>query len=139
MAVNPKQVAKNILTDLVDAGNAFNGAKLGLFQNIVAMTPNLTLADLTPCDFDGYALSSAITWGTVYHDSPDAQKCPGSMKQFLCTGDTTPNTAYGWYMVNGAGDTLLLAENFDSPIGIVEEDQGIALLPTLVMPNDVFV
>lgn len=139
MAVNPKAVALETLTTLIDTGGQFDGAKVGLFQEPITPTPDTVLADLTPCDFDGYALSSALTWGTPFYGAEETAQVPAGLKQFIATGSTTPNNVWGWYVVDGAGTTLLLVEPFEDAIPVLTTGEGVALVPTLVMPLDIFV
>lgn len=137
--VNARAVALSTLTRITASGGAFNGAKVGLFKNNINPTPNTVLADLEPCDFDGYSLGSAVTWGTAYYPTGDAAAIPAGMQQFIATGNTTPNNVYGVYIVNGAGDTLLVSERLAEAIPIVDAGDGVALFAQLVMPNDIFV
>lgn len=139
MLVNPQALALQVLGMLIDTGAPFDGCKIGLYKNNLTPTPQTILSELTPCDFDGYSLSSAVVWGTPFNSGADACSVPGSMKEFVATGDTTANVVYGAYIVDGAGTTLLATERFDAPVSVVHEDDGLALLPMLTIPSDLFV
>lgn len=137
--VTPQTTASAILTALKGAGGTYNGAKLHLFKNNITPDVQTALADLEECDFDGYAASAAVTWGSVIHAGADSVQIASDAKEFVATGGTTPNNIYGWYVTDGAGTGYLGAERFDEPIPVVEAGNGLSLQAVLILPSDVFV
>lgn len=130
MIVLPQSFKLALLEELIDTGNLLDGAKVGLYQNNIVLGPGTVLADLTVADFTGYALSAAVVWGTPFVDA--ANKCivTADEKEFLATSPfTTSNTVYGYYIVDGAGTTLLYAEAFTTPRQITAAFQGLTVLP----------
>lgn len=136
MIVEPLSVVLARLADLVDVGNEWAGAQIRLFQ--AGFTPNrgMTFADLVAaeCDFDGYAESSAIVFGTPYADALNRAVLAGGSKQFTCTGATTSNDVGGYAVVNAAGDAILWAEEFTAngmpaPIRVNAANQAITIVP----------
>lgn len=132
MIVIPTLRSEDDLTALVAAGppaGRLNGAKVHLYQNNIAVRPDTILTDFTEADFDGYAASAAVTWGTVATDSSGNAVVYGDAKTFLCTGSVTPNTVFGYYVTNGAGSTLEYAEAFATPVGFGNAGDNLVILP----------
>lgn len=118
-----------------DAG-MFNGCKVGLFKNDLTPTKDTLLADLTACDFTGYAISGAITWGAAFEGDDGSGEMVGSVAQFVQTADDPePQSAYGYYIVNGAADALLAAERFPSPVVFDGAGAAQVVVPKLSMPR----
>jgi len=114
-------LALNILTfgSVVGATGTdpkLKGAKLMLFVGNVAFEHDTLLADLTACDFDGYALSAAITWALPSFDEVGNRVLLGDQKTFTCTGEVAVNNVAGAAIVDGAGTGLLVGAMFDAPI-----------------------
>lgn len=135
-AVASKTVTIAALIALSDTGGAFDGAKVMLYKAPIAPTPDTVLADLVPADFDGYAVSTAITWSDPVHMSGLAYSVLGSVKVFIATGDTTPNLIYGFAIVDAAGTGLLYVQPFDAPLAVNEAGNYIQALPTLTLQAD---
>jgi len=102
------------------AAGVLNLAKCGLIKADFTALDTLALADISQADFDGYALSAAITWAAAaYSLDASAPMKVGDLKAFTCTGDVTPNTIFGMFIVDNAGAVLLATEKFAAPIGVV--------------------
>lgn len=131
--VIPNTAALALLDEMTDTGNLFDGAKLHLFQDAPAITPEIVIGDLVECDFTGYATSSAIVWGAAHYLPTDLSPVVnGDVKPFT-TGDpaTLLNTVKGWYVTDGAGTVLLAARQFDAEIILSGPSQGFGVLPTV--------
>lgn len=130
MLVVPNAVSVAILQALVAVDALFNGAKVGLFVGDTVPSQATVLADLTPADFTGYALSSAITWGAPFIDENGIPSVVGSMKEFHASDPlTVANDVAGYFVVNGAGDTLLWAERFESEITVAAPTAAVVVVP----------
>lgn len=125
----PYAFGLEILTELVDTGNALDALKLGLFQNDIVPDNLTTLALLTPADFDGYTIFSPVVWGTPYYDLDGVPLVVGGDKTWVATGGTTPNTIYGWYLTNTGGTKLVKASRFAASVGIAAAGQGMTVVP----------
>lgn len=134
--VSAKVVTEQMLAALAGVGGAFNGAKVGLFKNNIAPNADTVLADLVTADFDGAAVSGPITWSAVVHNDSLEMRVLGSTQVFICTGDTTPNLIYGFYIVNSAGTELLYSMRYDSPQSMSEAGNFIAVTPDLRLLTD---
>jgi hypothetical protein len=99
-------------------------AKIGLIKAAIAPTPTTQLADLTPADFDGYAMSGAVTWTTTFVDQMGLVTVSAGSKHYQPTGHAIVNTIYGAYLVDNAGTHLLGVEIFLNPIPLPDETYG---------------
>ena len=100
-----------------------NGAKLRVYVNAVSLTPAIVLADFTEATFTGYA-AVAVTWGTILNATDGTVFVPGGGIEFACTTAGTTQTAYGVYLTNSAGSTLLAAWSLEVPVGITNPGDG---------------
>lgn len=136
---SPQTFARTVMNNMKGTGGELAGAKIRLFKAPVLAGPRTEVSDFPACDFVGYADSDAVVWGSVMHTGPDAVQCNGDVKEFIAEDGTTPNSIYGWVLLNAAGDDWIRMESFPEPVQVVEEGQGLALLPVLILPSDVFV
>jgi hypothetical protein len=129
--VIPNSSWKDILTELIAAGNLWDGAKVHLFKNNVTPSPGMLIGDLTEADFDGYAASSAIVWGTPGFLPDGTAAVVGTQKTFTVgASPVVLNTVYGYYVTDGAGTGLLFARKFDAAVVLSAGGQFIVVLPT---------
>ena len=91
-------------------------SSLHLFANNFVPQPGSVPADFTEATFDGYAALNITAWGTV-HLLPSNQPAvaPTTTIAFTPTGSLTPNTIYGYYIKDPAGN-IIIAERFPSPV-----------------------
>lgn len=138
MIILPSAAKKTMLDALkvdntTDGDGPLFGATVMLFSNDAVIGPATVKADLTEADFTGYARSTAITWGETFVDSSDDAVSVGDTKQFHCDDGVTPNTIYG-YAVIDAGDTnLLYAEKFANSVGVNGADDAVIVTPRFVL------
>jgi len=88
--------------------------ELRLFQNDIVPGCNTELSDLTEATFDGYAAIAIAQPCTgvlqgVALDTDGNFIIPVDMQEFAMTGATTPNTIYGWYLVETSATEELIA------------------------------
>jgi len=120
-----------ILELLADTGNLLDAVKVGLYSANVTLTVDTVLADLTPADFSGYAISGVVVWGTPFIDGTGRVLMTGDEKEFVATSPfTVSNTVYGYYITESTPTTLLYAEAFTTPRIISAASQGLTVLPT---------
>ncbi len=93
--------------------------------------PDLTWADVSAdvADFDGYAAQTpAVGAGSI--DGSDRLRVDLSPVTFLSTGDSTPNTIYGWAL-RGANAALtpklLCVRKYDTPVVVSVAGQTIPI------------
>jgi hypothetical protein len=84
-------------------------------------TPGATtvLGDFTECTCGGY--SGHVIMESDYTVETDGDNGKASLAQidFVMTDNGDPDeTVYGYYVTNGAGDTLLFAERFSSSVSL---------------------
>lgn len=105
--------------------------RLHLFDNNFTIAENTVIGDLTEIAFTGYAdvlLSDAVDGGI---DSNDRDTWTWPNATFTATSSSgLPVTAYGYYVTDSAGTTLLWAENFASPYEFAAEGDGFVLAVT---------
>ena len=134
--VIPSTIRKAMLTALTAMGGELNGVKMGLYVSNTTPGPATILTDLTEATWTGYAQSGAITWGGVAINGAGDAEIVGPREQFLSTGVTSPaQINYGYFIVDGAGTTLIFAERFDTPVTISVAAQYINVVPKFVLSN----
>jgi hypothetical protein len=116
------------------AGGEWNACKIGLYKNDKVPGPNDALADYVPADFAGYALSSAITWLASNFNTKLQAEAVGDAKLWSPTSGATPNTIYGYFIVDTTGATLRGAERFPVPVQMNDTFDALVILPIVRLP-----
>lgn len=141
MAVNVYPVLGNLaaVTALAGTGGTWNGAKVQLSKANITPDPSTLLADMTPADFTGYALSAAVTWGTPFIDTDGVEKTVGVAKQFTQTGTGVTNTVYFYVIVGDpAGTPFAIASfRYTSSVQFTQTNAGLVVLPVLSLSEAV--
>lgn len=111
---------------------SLNGCIVMLVKSVVAKPiKELTFADLTPCDFDGYSNSPAVAWSLPLYDSDGNAFMTGDKKQFRATGAVTPNNVIGAALVDAGLTTLyqfdLFTDSNGAPAPVPVEGVGTGL------------
>lgn len=112
-----------MLNAITEAAAAWDQSELRLFQNDYDPLESMDVADFTEADFDGYAAQTITAFEAAYKGEDGyATVYADGLYQFDCTGDTTPNTIYGYYVVGDPGGTpfLAFAERFDTPVAVLD-------------------
>jgi hypothetical protein len=117
------------LTAAKQATYPWAAAILVLYQNALVPGQNTVIGDLTLCDFDGYAASSALTFSGPFVLTDGTMEIVAPSVAFIATGATTPNVVYGWALRISASGALMYAENFDTPIPISQSGDGLVVIP----------
>jgi len=126
------------------AGGSYAGVRDGslnacivMLVKAVASKPlkELTFADLTVCDFDGYANSGAVDWSTPLYDADGNAFITGDKKQFRATGGVTANSVIGAALVDAGLTTLYQFDRFvdangaPSPVPVEGVGTGLDYVP----------
>lgn len=126
----PNAQALDLLGTMTAVDGQINGCKIKLFKSNIVPTPATPLSAFDEADFSGYAVSSAVVWGTPYYQSDGTAIVVGGAKTFTVANPaTTPNVVYGYFVVNGAADTLLFSERFSSSVNMATPGQGLTVEP----------
>lgn len=110
-----------LLVDLFTVTQAWEtgggtGIIINLFKTAVVPNPQSTAGSFVVADFDGYAAQVvAPPLGAAFAKGIDqAQQYIDSIVSFIPTGSTTPNTIYGYWLEDRAGN-YIGAEAFQTP------------------------
>lgn len=110
-------------------GGTYAGAKVGLYVVDIQPDVNTVLADLTTPSFTGYALSAAVVWGGLAVDASGRVLSIGDIKEFAPSAITSSEQAFGAFLVDSAGTTLLAVYPFDAPFNFVSTSSRLAVAP----------
>lgn len=128
--VLPRAALRTLLGYATATGNYLAGCHLHLYANQVTLTPLTTLSSLTEASFQGYAAVTTVTWNAPYTDIAGNAVISAGLSQFECTGTTTPNTIYGWYLTDATNATLLAAAALPTPVSITQVGDAVLVAPT---------
>jgi hypothetical protein len=89
------------------------------------------LADFLPCNYDGATLI-ALNWPSApFSDGPGSAFMFGQTVIFTPTGMTTPNMAYGWYVIDSITADYIYGQRFDGgPVAIGVTLDSLPVQPT---------
>lgn len=124
------------LLDVVSVEYAVGGSvgivTLKLYKNDVTPGLDSVESDFDEADFDGYA-DFDLTWPVGPYINPTGQaEIQAPSNNWTPTGAVTPNTVYGYYLVDSGGD-LIGGERFDSPRAMNGILTSLTLLASLVL------
>lgn len=112
-----------------------DGATLKLFKNDFVPGPFAALVNFTEADFVGYAkIDTLIDW-LDYRDGPtgdEVVEC-NIVASFAAGAIVTPQTVYGWYLVNNAESALEAFGRFDDAFTFVRDGDTLTFTPKLVL------
>jgi len=135
--------------------NAPKGTLIGFLEDIKAgqlqgLVVQLVKTDLTDAEmlvaatvkdvankanFGGYANKTAINFGGVTLDVEDRPSTLTPLLQWAATDGTTPNTIYGYAVLDTATNNVIMAEKFATPIPIAEAYDAIDLVIRFFYPS----
>jgi hypothetical protein len=119
-----------ILAQMIATGGVLDTKTLMLFKNPVTLDKTTVIGTLVECDFVGYAAVAAQVFGTPYIDQGGQGRTDAPSVDFQMTAATTPNTVYGWAIVNAGKTALVMAALFPTPIPLTVALQGFSVQPT---------
>jgi len=105
------------------------GAKMIVYTQPVSLDSDTVLSDLTQptvATWAGYA-AVPLTWGAVVSAADGSYVLQAALVPWsFGPADAATNLA-GYGIVDGTGATLLAAEQFDSPLPLVHDDDAITI------------
>lgn len=115
----------------IGTGKLFDDLRLNLYVNNLDPLPTNVTADFTAATFDGYAPVGPLGTWVPYFDGSQNVNIAAPSVLFVCSGTTTPNLVYGYYLTKStAGGTLIFAEKFEGgPIPINAIGDGVQVFP----------
>jgi hypothetical protein len=120
----------------IGSGGPFHTPKIALYTNDVYPSKGAILEDFTTTDFAGLTNLQAVTWGTPWVNDNGQAELLGARVDWLTTEAPVDTiTAYGYVLTNSAGDTLLLAERFATPLSFQRSGQQESIIPRLVFDS----
>lgn len=130
-----QELLANSIAGAPVATGPLTGAKVLLFSNNISLQESTVFADLVEPTAAGYARSAALTWAGPYTDGEGNQEVVGDLKNFAFSGNSVPDTIYGYAVVEGGGSPhLLFAERFHAPI-TPQAGQVIQVAPRFALPE----
>lgn len=113
----------------------YQSAVLKLFKNDYTPVDTSTLANFTEADFDGYAPITLNAWGNAFINGSNIAEIDEVVRTFTCTGNTTPNTIYGYYLEDVANQYLFAERNPAGGIAINTAGQVYVVWPRVTLRN----
>jgi hypothetical protein len=138
MWVMTRAFLRSGLTEMVGANTAgytgvLHNVKLGLAAAPFTPTPDLLLASITEANYTSYARQT-VAWGGAYDDgtgNPTVAAVPSLL--FQPSDAASPNTIYGHFLTNVAGNLLLGAELFNAPFNLPDQFSAINDTPVVTL------
>lgn len=117
----------------IAADGPFEAPKIALYTNNVYPARGMVLADFTITNFAGLTNQKSVTWGVPFLNDNGQAEVDGGLTNWLTVTLPDPAvTAYGYVLLNTAGDEWLLAERFAEPIVFTRIGQSEGLVPRLI-------
>lgn len=124
------------LVELLQEHKAFlNTCTLRLYQNDYDPIPTSTVANFTQANFTGYAAIAVNTWGDAFLNGDGYAQIEEVARTFTCTGALTPNTIYGYYITDPAGDLVYAEKNLAGSVLMNASGKTYSVLPRIVERN----
>lgn len=120
-----------ILAHSLAVGGPFVAPTVMCYKNSIVLNAATALADLVPCDFDGYAPVVGMIWDAPYIDVDGSALVFGASITIVSTGSVTPNTVFGYALVNVGVTVLLAAYALVPPVGISAPSQAVSFVPAI--------
>lgn len=125
------RLTRQAIKDLVANGNANADSNIDgvlfdcwfcLFTSWPGWDADLTLADLTLANFDGY-VGKAVTWSPAYIGNDQVPSSISNLVSWAPSSPDVPNSVLGVALATGnnTGD-LLGIDAFDNAFGMINED-----------------
>lgn len=123
------QVKASLVRDLAlsVASAEFAASKLCLFVNDIIPIESTLIGDLTEATYGTYAEKTITNWGATFVDA-DSKATSLSPLQTFTTDGTAPQSVYGFYIKNAAGDLVLAGRFADAPRPMAAPTDVIAMV-----------
>lgn len=117
-------IARGVGTDTLGTVGGLKGSWLGLVREAFTPTVDTVLGDLVEANFQGYARShQTANWSQVVaQDGKSLEQ--GLPVLWAMTGDDSPNTIFGHFLVGNDSITLLASEVFNAEIPLANTGDG---------------
>lgn len=112
---------------------------LDLYKSNTLIVDSMKHADFTIADFDGYNTAPfPMDFLNTFYDFASGDYVSGLLnpQQFAATGNTNPNTVYGWILfdLNGPDFPIWFAYRFPTPIPMVKDGDLLIANPEWHVP-----
>lgn len=129
MALNVSTTGENIALEALVNKTAPQNLVLKLYQNNITPSDTDTAGTYTEATFGGYA--SATLTGASWGAASAGTITYGSQQTFTCNG-STPNSIYGYYVVQGVSGTLVYSERATgAPLSVTNNGDAVKITPTI--------
>lgn len=108
-----------------------------LFKSGFVPTTETVAADLDAeeCDYSDYAPETITAWLDPQNSGAGGAQITAPTVQFICTGSQAVPNSVGGYWIEKAGGAVVLIRQFDEPVPMVNDHDGLTITPTIVVPN----
>lgn len=129
MALNVPNTGENIALEALVNKTAPQNLVLKLYQNNITPSDTDVAGTYTEATFGGY--SAATLTGASWGAASAGTITYGSQQTFTCNG-STPNSIYGYYVVQGVSGTLVYSERASgAPLSVTNNGDAIKITPTI--------
>lgn len=129
MALNVPNTGENIALEALVNKTAPQNLVLKLYQNNITPSDTDTAGTYTEATFGGY--SAATLTGASWGAASAGTITYGSQQTFTCNG-TTPNSIYGYFVVQAISGTLVYSERASgAPLSVTNNGDAVKITPTI--------
>lgn len=129
MALNVPNTGENIALEALVNKTAPQNLVLKLYQNNITPSDTDTAGTYTEATFGGY--SAATLTGASWGAASAGTITYGSQQTFTCNG-TTPNSIYGYFVVQATSGTLVYSERASgAPLSVTNNGDAVKITPTI--------
>jgi hypothetical protein len=115
--LNIPQSALQMLLSALNSSTDWNSPNVHLYVNNVVPAPSSVLASFTECTQTGYGAGNQLAGTPSEYDYNGDPVLVSALNNFFgATAFTSPQTAYGAYLTNGANNKLLAAGRFPASV-----------------------
>jgi hypothetical protein len=135
----PAVSMRTLVQALTASGQFLDALTWRLFTNQISPTPATAIGDFTEAVFDGYSPSVGTTWGTPWSDVAGSGYVTGENAQYHCTGSTTPQNVYGYFVTKGSSvsETLQFYEQWNDFVPIAESGDAVIFPKQYGLPGPI--
>lgn len=129
MALNVPNTGENIALEALVNKTAPQNLVLKLYQNNITPSDTDTAGTYTEATFGGY--SAATLTGASWEAASAGTITYGSQQTFTCNG-STPNSIYGYFVVQATSGTLVYSERASgAPLSVTNNGDAVKITPTI--------
>lgn len=116
-----------MLTALIAEDGPLETGKLGLIENEEDILPTTPFGDIQQAQYEGYALSAAIAYGTPHLADDGSAQVQVIPKEFKPTGDATESVCHHVGLFATDGLSLIASARLDPPLTFAN-DQDVEMV-----------